>query len=73
MTQSNAVYSTIIRAGRTTYFVDVREARNGKRHVVITESTLDDHSARSRQVIRLQKETLPILLQALTESQQACS
>jgi len=72
MSQPNAVYSTMIRAGRTTYFVDVREGKNGKRFVAITESRLDQHDARSRHVIRVQQETLPMVIEALKESESAC-
>ena len=73
MSPANCVYSTMIRAGRITYFVDVKEGKSGKRYVQVTESRLDDHDARSRQVIRLQQETLPLMLQALKESESACS
>jgi hypothetical protein len=41
MGNSNAVYSTMVRAGRTTFFVDVKEAKNGNKYLAITESRLD--------------------------------
>ncbi len=35
---NDAVYSTMVRAGRTTYFVDVREAKNGKKYLSISDT-----------------------------------
>ncbi len=37
----NAVYSTMVRAGRTTYFVDVKEAKNGNKYLAISENSID--------------------------------
>jgi hypothetical protein len=37
----SALYSTMIRSGRTTYFVDLKEARNGNKYLSITESRID--------------------------------
>lgn len=33
-----SLYSKTIKAGKTTYFVDVREAKNKSRYITITES-----------------------------------
>ena len=41
MSNNNAVYSTMVRSGRTTYFVDVKEAKNGHKYLSITESRID--------------------------------
>ena len=41
MATSNAIYSTMVRAGRTTYFIDVKEAKNGSRYLSICESRID--------------------------------
>jgi len=41
MGNNNAVYSTMVRSGRTTYFVDVKEAKNGHKYLSITESRID--------------------------------
>lgn len=32
---NNSIYSTMVRSGRTTYFVDVREAKNGNKFLTI--------------------------------------
>jgi len=41
MTPNNAVYSTMVRSGRTTYFIDVKEAKNGNKYLSICESKID--------------------------------
>ncbi len=41
MSNNNAVYSTMVRSGRTTYFVDVKEAKTGTKYLSITESKID--------------------------------
>ncbi len=41
MSNNNAVYSTMVRSGRTTYFIDVKEAKNGNKYLSITESRID--------------------------------
>lgn len=41
MGNDNAVYSTMVRSGRTTYFIDVKEAKNGNKYLSITESRID--------------------------------
>ena len=41
MTPNNAVYSTMVRAGRTTYFIDVKEAKNGSKYLLICESKIN--------------------------------
>ena len=41
MTNNNALYSTMVRSGRTTYFVDVKEAKNGNKYLSICESKIN--------------------------------
>ena len=38
---NNAIYSTMVRAGRTTYFIDVKEAKNGTKYISISEHRID--------------------------------
>ena len=38
MANNNALYSTMVRSGRTTYFVDVKEAKNNNKYLAITTS-----------------------------------
>jgi hypothetical protein len=37
----SALYSTMIRSGRTTYFIDLKEAKNGNKYLSITESKIN--------------------------------
>ncbi len=68
---NNAVYSTMIRAGRTTYFLDVKEAKNGKRYLSITENRIDGDEKKSRSVIRIFSESVASFQQAVNEASTA--
>jgi hypothetical protein len=68
MANSSALYSTMVRAGRTTYFVDVREARNGKRFLSISESQIDAEEKRSRTTVRVFAESIEPFRQAVNEA-----
>ena len=48
MTPGNAVFSTMVRAGKATYFIDVREAKNGNRYLSIAETRLEVRSGSGR-------------------------
>ncbi len=48
MANNNALFSTMVRAGRTTYFIDVKEAKNGKKYLVISHSRLNKDRERER-------------------------
>ena len=37
----SALYSTMVRSGRTTYFIDLKEAKNGNKYLSITESRIN--------------------------------
>ncbi len=68
MTSNNGpLFSTIVRAGRTTYFVDVREAKNGKRFLAISESRIDADEKR-RSTVRVFSETVEQFRQAVDEA-----
>ena len=66
--QNNTVFSTIVRAGRTTYFVDVREAKNGKKFLSISESRIDADEKRQRSTLRVFSETVEQFRQAVDEA-----
>lgn len=69
MTSNNGpLFSTIVRAGRTTYFVDVREAKNGKRFLAISESRIDADEKRQRSTLRVFSETVEQFRQAVDEA-----
>ncbi|HSQ75787.1 MAG TPA: DUF3276 family protein [Bacteroidota bacterium] len=71
MATPNAVYSSMVRAGRTTYFVDVKEAKNGKRYMSISENRLDDDDKKQRTTVRVFKESVDQFRQAVEEASKA--
>lgn len=64
---NSALYSTIIRAGSTTYFVDIKESKNKKKSVVITESQTKKGDVNIRNVIKLNEENFANFQQAIDE------
>lgn len=64
----SAIYSTMVRAGRTTYFIDVREAKNGSKFLAIAESRLDTDEKRQRTTIRVFSESVDQFRQAIEEA-----
>ena len=65
---NNAVYSTMVRSGRTTYFVDVREAKNGTKYLSISEQRIDAEEKRERSVIRVFGDSIEQFKQAVNEA-----
>ena len=65
---NNAVYSTMIRAGNTTYFMDVKEAKNGKRYLSIRENRNDAVGKKQRSTISVFSESIEMFKQALDEA-----
>jgi hypothetical protein len=68
MANNSALYTTMVRSGRTTYFVDVREAKNGKRFISISESQIDADEKRSRATVRVFSESVEPFRQAINEA-----
>lgn len=68
MANNSALYSTMVRSGRTTYFVDVREASNGKKFLSISESQIDAQEKRSRSTVRVFAESIEPFRQAVNEA-----
>jgi hypothetical protein len=67
MGNSDAVYSTMVRAGRTTFFVDVKEAKNGSKYLSITESRLDGDQKR-KTTIRIFGDSVQEFRQAISDA-----
>jgi len=65
---SNAIYSTMVRAGRTTYFVDVREGKQGKKYLSISETRIDANDKKQRATIRVYGESISQFRQAIDEA-----
>ena len=65
---TSALYSTMVRAGRTTYFVDVKEAKNGNKYLSISESKIDADEKKQRTTVRVFGETVVQFKQAIEEA-----
>ena len=65
---NNSIFSTMVRSGKTTYFVDVREAKNGNRFLSISESRVDAEDKRQRSTVRVFGESVEPFRQAVNEA-----
>ncbi len=73
MTTTNAaLFSTIVRSGKTTYFVDVKEAKNGSKYLSISETKLDGEE-RKRSTIRVFGDSIDQLRKAIDEASEAAA
>ena len=63
-----AIYSTMIRAGTVTYFVDVKESTNGARYLQITEHRVHPDEKGHRSVVRVFRESIEGFRQAVNEA-----
>jgi hypothetical protein len=68
---NNSIYSSMVRAGRTTYFVDIREAKNGKKYLSISENRIDADEKRQRATIRVFGESIEQFKEAINEASTA--
>jgi hypothetical protein len=68
MANNGSVFSTMVRSGRTTYFVDVREAKNGKRFLSISETQIDANEKRTRSTVRVFADSVEPFRQAVNEA-----
>ena len=41
MTNNSSLYSTMVRSGKTTFFIDLKEAKNGNKYIAISETKVD--------------------------------
>ena len=65
---NNAIYSTMIRSGRTTYFVDVKQAKSGSNYLSITEHRLDQDQKKLRSTIRVFGDSIEQFKQAIDDA-----
>ncbi len=70
---NNAIFSTMVRSGRTTYFVDVREARNGSKFISISENRIDGDEKRQRTTVRVFGDTVDQFRQAINDAAAAAA
>ncbi len=61
--ENNSLYTTMLRAGKTTYFVDLKTAKNGNKYLSICESQITGDSK--------EKITIRIFGETMTEFQKA--
>ena len=64
---NNALYSTMVRSGRTTYFVDLKEAKNGNKYLSITESKINGEE-KQKMTIRVFGETIEEFRRAIDDA-----
>ena len=68
MANASALFSSMVRAGKTTYFVDVKEAKNGKRYMAITENKIEEDEKKQRITVRVFSENVDQFRQAIDEA-----
>ena len=68
MATNSALYSTMVRAGRTTYFIDVKEAKNGNKFIAISENRLDGEDKKQRTTVRVFGDSIEQFRQAIDEA-----
>lgn len=67
MPNKESLYSTMVRAGRTTYFIDVKEAKNGNKYLSISESQVRGDE-KKRVTLRVFGDTIPQFCKAIEEA-----
>jgi len=67
-TNAATTYSTMVRAGKTTYFVDVKEAKNGRKFISISENRIDEGEKKQRSTVRVFGESIEQFRQAINEA-----
>jgi hypothetical protein len=57
----------MVRSGRTTYFVDLKEAKNGNKYLAITESKINGNE-KQKMTIRVFGETVEEFRKAVNDA-----
>ena len=68
MAPNESLFSTIVKSGRTTYFLDVKEAKNGNKYLAISENRIDASNKKERTTVRVFGETIDQFRQAVNEA-----
>ena len=68
MSEKASLYTRMIRAGRRTYFFDVRETKNSKRFLIIAESTRSDDGTFNRSSVIIFPDDVENFLAAFSEA-----
>jgi hypothetical protein len=67
------VFKRMIKAGRRTYFISVKESKNNKKYITLTESKVVGANKFDRFSIMVFPERMVELLQGLHEAEQVAS
>jgi hypothetical protein len=67
MANGSALYSTMVRSGRTTYFVDLKESKNGNKYLSICESRIDGEQ-KQKMTIRVFGESIDEFRKAVDDA-----
>lgn len=67
MPNNESLYSTMVRAGRITYFVDVKEAKNGKKYLSISQNQIDGEE-KKRVTLRVFSDSISPFCKAVEEA-----
>ncbi len=67
---TNSIYSTMLKSGKTTYFVDVKEAKNGNKYLAISENSIQGEE-KKRSTVRFFGDTIEQFRKAVEEAAEA--
>lgn len=68
MPKNDALYTTMVRSGRTTFFVDVKEAKNGSKYLSISETKVNGEQKKERVTVRVFGESIEQFKQAINDA-----
>ena len=68
MSNQEQLFSNMVRSGKTTYFVDVRKSKSGKKYLTISESKINDENKRERKSIAVFQNAAAQLRDALASA-----
>jgi hypothetical protein len=67
MANTNALFSSMVRSGRTTYFIDLKEAKNGNKYLSLSENRVDGEE-KKRTTLRVFGESIEEFRKAVDEA-----
>ena len=70
MSEKMSLHTRMVRAGKRTYFFDVREAKNNKKFLIISESTPSGNGAFSRSSVLVFQEDIESFFEAFSEARE---
>ncbi|MEX0736161.1 MAG: DUF3276 family protein, partial [Bacteroidota bacterium] len=73
MPQPEALYTTMVRSGRTTFYVDVKEAKNGSKYLSICESKVNGEQKKERITVRVFADAIEQFKQAVNDAAAAAA